>query len=87
MDMVTIVGLAAAVLSTISFLPQAIKTIKTKHTEDLSLGMYSIYSLGVVLWLAYGIMLNKLPIILANVVTLTFTIVILVQIIRNTKVF
>jgi len=85
--MVTIVGLAAAVLSTISFLPQAIKTIKTKHTEDLSLGMYSIYSLGVVLWLAYGIMLNKLPIILANVVTLTFTIVILVQIIRNTKVF
>ena len=64
--MVKIIGLAAAGCTTLSFLPQAIKTIKTKQTEDLSLGMYSFFTLGVSLWLTYGIIIKDLPVILAN---------------------
>ena len=82
MDLFTIIGLLAAVCTTISFVPQAIRTIKTKHTKDLSLAMYSIFTTGVFLWLAYGILVKDLPIILANGVTLIFTATILFLIIK-----
>ncbi len=65
-DLTTIVGTAAAMLSTISFLPQATKIIRTRDTESISVGMYSITVLGFVLWTAYGAMLSKLPIIASN---------------------
>lgn len=77
--MVKIIGLAAAGCTTLSFLPQAIKTIKTKQTEDLSLGMYSFFTLGVSLWLTYGIIIKDLPVILANSITLVFTLIILIM--------
>jgi len=70
MDYVEILGLIAAVLTTGSFLPQAIKVIKTKNTNDLSLSMYSMFVSGVGLWLVYGFIIDSLPIILANIVTL-----------------
>lgn len=70
MDSVTYIGLMAAILTTISFLPQVIKTIKTKETKDLSLGMYITFTLGIALWLTYGIIISDLPIILANSVTI-----------------
>jgi len=70
MDYVEIIGLIAAFLTTGSFLPQAIKVIKTKNTSDLSLSMYSMFAGGVCLWLAYGFLIDSLPIIIANVVTL-----------------
>ena len=82
MDLFTIIGLVAAVCTTISFVPQAIRIIKTKHTKDLSLTMYSILTTGVFLWLAYGILVKDLPIILANGVTLIFTATILFLIIK-----
>lgn len=64
------VGTAAALLTTISFLPQVYKIYKTKNTEGISLTMYSVFVIGIICWLVYGILLNELPIILANSITL-----------------
>jgi MtN3 and saliva related transmembrane protein len=82
MDLITILGLIAATLTTGAFLPQAVKTIKTKHTKDLSLGMYSILTLGIFLWLLYGIFISDIPIIFANGITLMFCIIIMALIIK-----
>lgn len=76
-ELATIIGSTAAVCTTIAFLPQALKIIRTKHTKDLSLGMYIIFSAGMLLWLCYGVMIRELPIIFANAVTLIFTVTIL----------
>ena len=72
-----IIGLTAATFTTIAYIPQAIKIIRTKHTKDLSLIMYVVLTLGIILWLVYGLMLSSLPIILANIVTVTLTSIIL----------
>jgi len=82
MNLITLLGLVAATFTTVSFLPQAIKTIKTKRTKDLSLGMYSVLTTGIFLWLLYGIFIQDLPIILANGITLIFTAIILFLIIK-----
>ncbi|MBI9068030.1 MAG: SemiSWEET family sugar transporter [Salinivirgaceae bacterium] len=71
------IGLVAAVLTTSSFLPQAIKTIRTKNTKDISLAMYAIFSCGVLLWLAYGLLIKDVPVIAANAITLIFALIIL----------
>jgi MtN3 and saliva related transmembrane protein len=63
------IGYIAAFLTTCSFLPQAIMTLKTRNTDSLSLGMYSLFTSGVFLWLIYGLYLSNLAIILANAVT------------------
>ena len=65
-----IVGTVAAVCTTISFLPQVMKVYRTKHTSDLSLPMYIIFSIGVFMWMCYGFLTGSLPIILANAITL-----------------
>ena len=65
-----IFGYLAATLTTASFVPQAILTIKTRNTDSLSLGMYSTFTLGVFCWLIYGIHLGDKAIILANAITL-----------------
>ncbi len=72
-----IIGLTAATLTTVAYIPQAIKIIRTKHTKDLSLIMYIVLTVGIILWLVYGVMLSSLPIILANIVTVTLTAIIL----------
>lgn len=64
------IGYLAATLTTASFVPQAILTIKTKDTESLSLGMYSTFTLGVLCWLIYGIYLEDKAIIASNAITL-----------------
>lgn len=79
MENITILGFVAAALTTISFMPQAVKTIKTKHTKDISLGMYIVLTTGVFLWFIYGIFINDLPILLANGVTLLFIVTILIM--------
>jgi MtN3 and saliva related transmembrane protein len=63
------IGYLAACLTTLSFLPQAIMTIKTKDTDSLSMGMYSMFTAGVLLWLMYGIFKQDNAIIFANAVT------------------
>ena len=70
MEPVTVIGLIAAAFTTFAYVPQAVKTIKTKNTKSLSLIMYVIMTVGIVLWLSYGILLKDLPIIIANTVTL-----------------
>ena len=77
MQFMDVLGLTAAFCTTISFLPQAIKVVKTKNTEALSLLMYSVFTVGVVLWLVYGILREDLAITLANFVTLILSLVIL----------
>ena len=79
------IGLTAAACTTFSFLPQAIKTWRTHSAKDLSLGMFLIFVIGVALWLAYGLWLNDLPIILANLVTLVLAGSILLFKILNPK--
>lgn len=63
------IGYLAATLTTASFLPQAILTIKTKDTESLSLSMYSLFTLGVLCWLVYGVYISDKAIIFANAIT------------------
>ena len=72
-----IVGLLAAFGTTVSFLPQAIKTIQTKDTSGISLSMYALFTVGTLLWLIYGIMSDSLPVTIANAVTMVFASVIL----------
>jgi|LGOV01.1.fsa_nt_gb MtN3 and saliva related transmembrane protein len=66
---IEIVGLVAGVLTTIAYLPQVRKTWKTKSVKELSLSMYIVMFVGVMLWLTYGILLQSISIILANIVT------------------
>lgn len=63
-------GYLAATLTTVSFVPQVIQVWRTKHTKDISLGMYSIFTAGIAVWLVYGIMLGSKPIIIANCITI-----------------
>ena len=64
------IGGIAASLTTCSFIPQVLRVWRTKHTKDISLLMYSLFTLGVALWLVYGVLLDAWPIIIANSITL-----------------
>lgn len=64
------IGSIAAILTTCSFVPQVWRVWQTRHTKDISLLMYILFTVGVSLWLTYGILLDSWPIILANAVTL-----------------
>ena len=77
MDFSFIVGNIAALLTSISFLPQAIKVIKTKDTKSISLPMYVLFTLGIILWLIYGILKQDFPIIMSNIVTISLASIIL----------
>jgi len=72
MDVISMYGYAAAFCTTVSFIPQIIKIIKEKDAKDISIGMYLIFTFGILMWLVYGMMLNELPIIIANSFTLVF---------------
>ncbi len=75
-------GYIGAVLTTASFIPQAVMTIRSRDPRGISLGMYVIFTTGVAFWLVYGIALNSLPMIFANTVTLALAATILVLKIR-----
>ena len=70
-------GYAAAVLTTGSFLPQALLTLRTRDVSGISLTMYTSFTLGVALWLLYGLSLGQWPIVVANAITLGLALVIL----------
>ncbi|MBP0016931.1 MAG: SemiSWEET family sugar transporter [Cyanobacteria bacterium SBLK] len=69
MDFVTFIGLVAGSLTTVSFVPQVVKTWKSKSTKDISLGMFITFCTGVFLWIAYGFLEEDIPVILTNIVT------------------
>ncbi len=70
MDIITLIGLLAAACTTISFLPQVIQILRTGNVDGISLQMYSIFTFGVTMWLIYGIAIQNLPMLLANLITL-----------------
>ena len=72
-----IIGSLAACLTTVSFLPQVWLSFKTRDVSGVSLGMYSLFTVGIACWLAYGWLLQAWPIVVANTVTLTFSFAIL----------
>jgi MtN3 and saliva related transmembrane protein len=76
------VGYAAGVCTTLSFLPQAVRVLRTRSVEDISLAMYIVYIAGVAMWLAYGLVLNAGPIVIANAVSLVLAGSILVMKLR-----
>ncbi len=84
MDLSLILGNLAAFLTTASFLPQAIQTIKTQDTQSISLSMYVMLVFGLILWTIYGLMNGLLPVIMANVVTFFFASIILYYKVKNT---
>jgi MtN3 and saliva related transmembrane protein len=72
-----IVGSVAAVCTTTAFLPQTIHILRHRNTDGISLLMYSIFSVGVALWLIYGILLVSWPVIIANAITLVLSLTVL----------
>ncbi|MBN8585779.1 MAG: SemiSWEET transporter [Ignavibacteria bacterium] len=71
-------GLLAACLTTFAYLPQSIKAIRTKHTKDISFPMVIMLEAGLITWLSYGILINSIPIIAANTVSIVFMTTILI---------
>lgn len=82
MNLQDTLGTLAAVLTTGSFLPQAALTLRTGDVSGISLGMYTAFTAGVALWLAYGLVLGEWPIVIANAITLALAATILVTKIR-----
>ena len=77
------IGYVAATLTTLSFLPQAIKTIRTRDTRGISRGMYVVFTVGVACWFFYGLVLMSWPMIVSNLVTLGLSATILALKIRH----
>ena len=72
-----LIGYLAAILTTVSFVPQAWHTFRTRDVSGISLGMYAAFTLGVALWFAYGVVLRSWPITIANAITLALALSIL----------
>ena len=77
------VGWAAAILTTVSFVPQAVKMIRTRDTASISLWMYILFRTGIAGWLAYGLLIGDVPMTAANAITLILATIILVTKVRN----
>ncbi len=75
--MTDLIGFAAAILTTISFVPQALMIIRTRNTSGISLTMYAMFTVGVACWLVYGLIKRDIPMTAANAVTLTLAAIIL----------
>lgn len=78
-----LVGYVAAILTTVSFVPQAIRTLRTRDTAGISLAMYVMFTTGAGCWLIYGIAIGSLPVILANAITCSLSLVILLLKLRH----
>ena len=79
----TLLGLVAATCTTFSFLPQVIKTLRTKRTHDISFGMYATLTTGMFLWLVYGFLIGDIPLILANGISFMLAMSVLILKIRH----
>ena len=77
------IGYVAATLTTVAFVPQAIKTIRSRDTSGISLGMYVVFTLGIACWFGYGIVLQSWPMIVSNIITFALSMTILVMKLRH----
>ena len=82
MQLIDIIGTLAAILTTASFVPQAWHTFRTRDVRGISLGMYSVFTVGVACWLVYGLLLSAWPIVIATCITLALAAAILVMKLR-----
>jgi len=82
MPLTEFIGYVAACLTTLSFVPQAWHTFSTRDVRGISLGMYSAFTVGIALWLVYGLLLGAWPIVLANGITLVLAMAILAMKLR-----
>jgi MtN3 and saliva related transmembrane protein len=71
------IGYVAATLTTLAFVPQAVKTIRSRDTSGISLGMYVVFTIGIVCWFGYGIALDSWPMIVSNAITFVLAAIIL----------
>lgn len=78
LPLIDLTGYLAAVLTTVSFVPQLVRVWRLRSARDISLTMFLVFSLGVFLWFLYGIAIHSIPVILANAVTLALSLTILV---------
>jgi MtN3 and saliva related transmembrane protein len=85
MDINTTIGLTAAFCTTASFIPQAVKTIRTRDTSGISASMYTLFTIGTLTWTVYGLMTHNTPVIIANVITSALALVILFYRLRHGK--
>jgi MtN3 and saliva related transmembrane protein len=69
-ELAPLLGFVAGTLTTAAFVPQVVKTWRTRSAHDVSLGMFAIFAAGVLLWLVYGVYIESLPIVIANSITL-----------------
>ena len=79
MNFTNSIGYIAAALTTASFIPQAWLTFRSRDVSGISLGMHSLFTLGIALWLGYGLMLGAWPIVIANTITFLLAATILVM--------
>lgn len=77
-SVINAIGFAAATCTTISFLPQLLRVIKLRSARDVSLVMFIIFSVGTALWLVYGLFLHSLPVTIANAITFSLSLAILI---------
>jgi MtN3 and saliva related transmembrane protein len=84
-DATTLIGLAAATLTTAAFVPQLVKVWRSRSADDLSLATLLVFSAGLLLWLIYGVRAGMLPVILANAATLALNMTILALKVRHRR--
>lgn len=75
--LVSLIGISAACMTTISFVPQVYAILKSKNTSGISVTMYSIFTFGVFLWVIYGFIIEDMPVFVANLITLILTLSVL----------
>jgi len=80
-----IVGYAAATMTTLAYAPQLVRVLRTREVAAISAAMYAVMSAGVALWLAYGLLIGSMPVIVANALTLAFALAILAMKVAGTK--
>lgn len=85
MQTTDLIGYIAATLTTASFVPQALQTFKTKDVSGISLVMYSVFTLGIAMWLVYGLLIAAWPVVIANTITIVLAGAILWMKIRYNK--
>lgn len=85
MEALQFLGFAAAICTTAAFVPQVMQILKSGNVDGISLGMYSIFTLGVALWLGYATIIGDLPMLLANLVTLILASIVLALTLHKRK--
>ncbi len=81
--LVSAVGLVAAFCTTVAYVPQVLRIWRTRSTQDISLGMFAVMTIGVALWIVYGVAIGSMPVIVANGATLVLAATILVLKLRG----